>query len=377
MAYDKSEKILYLESLRGIAAICVALFHARHYNSFIQDIGFISNSGLMVDFFFVLSGFVIALSYSNKLNSFKDLLVFQTKRFLRLYPLHILMLLVFLLLELFKYYAEINLGIKSTNDSSLNNVHSFINNIFLTHSFFVSDLTFNGQSWSISTEFYTYLIFGLLFVVFRKNKILLFLTFICILFLAAYGVYSIHAETLISPQSVTNGFGGISRCLYSFFIGAIVYFLSNYINIKVPLFLQYVILFVSIFYVSGADTYPFHFIFAPIIFSILIFILINSEHSYLKHFLNNKFLVYLGTISYGIYMIHGLVWWLINRILVNVLNLDYQCAEVHINCNIESGILIGNSSLIIGMVITYYLSVLSYRFVEMPVNSYRHKLKFT
>ena len=88
-----TEKLLSLEGLRGIAAISVAFFHfnnGSHFNNI-----FVSNAWLMVDFFFVLSGFVIALNYQNKLKNIHDLLVFQKKRFFRLYPLHFIMLMVF------------------------------------------------------------------------------------------------------------------------------------------------------------------------------------------------------------------------------------------------------------------------------------------
>ena len=97
-------KILYLESLRGIAALNVAMYHASLVGgeSFIVTNSFVKNADLMVDFFFVLSGFVIAYNYSDRIFNFASLTQFQTKRFLRLYPLHFLTLLIFLAIELAK-----------------------------------------------------------------------------------------------------------------------------------------------------------------------------------------------------------------------------------------------------------------------------------
>ena len=66
---------------------------------------FVDNAWLMVDFFFVLSGFVIALNYQGAIRSGASLLEFQYRRFFRLYPLHLVMLLVFLLLECAKGIA--------------------------------------------------------------------------------------------------------------------------------------------------------------------------------------------------------------------------------------------------------------------------------
>ena len=66
----KKDKIYFLESLRGIAAISVALFHFQT-ESFLTNNIFIRNSWLMVDFFFVLSGFVIAYNYQSKIKHFR------------------------------------------------------------------------------------------------------------------------------------------------------------------------------------------------------------------------------------------------------------------------------------------------------------------
>ena len=373
MSREKSQKILYLESLRGIAAISVALFHALHYNSIIKNIGFIKNSGLMVDFFFVLSGFVIAYSYAKKLNSYKELLIFQIKRFLRLYPLHFLTLIIFVIIEILKYYAQTKFGFVSLNDRSINDGQAFLHNIFLTHSFFIEDLSFNGQSWSISTEFYTYLIFGFLLVSFRNNKFMFMISFFIIFMASLIGVYSIHSPTFISPDNVTNGIGGISRCIYCFFMGAIIYFIYQSKRFTVAPIWQYIVLIATVWYVSGDFSYQF--ILAPIFFSFLIFIFLNSGKSLLKYYLNNQFLIYLGTISYGIYMIHGFVWWCINRVLVNIFNNPYECSEIIKACEIETSSFVGNLSLIFGLIVIYFLSVLSYKYVEMPINSYRHKLK--
>jgi len=56
---------------------------------------FFYNAYLFVDFFFVLSGFVIAYTYQN-IDSWPAFGKFYKKRFFRLYPLHIIVLLLFL-----------------------------------------------------------------------------------------------------------------------------------------------------------------------------------------------------------------------------------------------------------------------------------------
>ncbi|RVA95930.1 acyltransferase, partial [Mesorhizobium sp. M7A.F.Ca.CA.004.02.1.1] len=85
------ERFLVLDSWRGICALLVALFHFPT-GSTISQSAFIGSSYLFVDFFFVLSGFVIASSYGDRLNQPEQVARFALVRFGRIYPLHLLML---------------------------------------------------------------------------------------------------------------------------------------------------------------------------------------------------------------------------------------------------------------------------------------------
>ncbi|WP_174273739.1 acyltransferase family protein [Sphingomonas bacterium] len=73
-----------LDGLRGVAALCVMLFHRRWWvaGGHLMDHGY-----LAVDFFFMLSGFVIAYAYENKLRSGMTFGRFALIRAIRLYPL--------------------------------------------------------------------------------------------------------------------------------------------------------------------------------------------------------------------------------------------------------------------------------------------------
>ena len=84
-----TNKINRLETLRGFAALAVALFH---YPS--TSLLHVKGGHLGVYFFFALSGFVISLNYFNRLTNRKNLVEFQIKRFFRLYPIHIFLLLI-------------------------------------------------------------------------------------------------------------------------------------------------------------------------------------------------------------------------------------------------------------------------------------------
>ena len=75
-----------LDALRGIAAICVVIGHQRYI---ISRVG-LNNSYLAVDFFFCLSGFVIAFSYERRLQTGMRLREFFVGRLIRLYPVYLL-----------------------------------------------------------------------------------------------------------------------------------------------------------------------------------------------------------------------------------------------------------------------------------------------
>ena len=111
----------------------------------------------------------------DKLINFSSVRNFLKKRFFRLYPLHLLFLIIFLIIEVSKYFAQIKYGLVANNEAfSINNLKTFLGNIFLIQTFFDYN-TFNTPSWSISAEYYTYMIFALVFFFMKKNNLLIFI----------------------------------------------------------------------------------------------------------------------------------------------------------------------------------------------------------
>jgi peptidoglycan/LPS O-acetylase OafA/YrhL len=99
-----------LEAMRGVAALSVVIFHAVWTNP-VTPLRFFQNGQLMVDFFFVLSGFVICHSYRSHLDTVAEGVRFIWLRVGRLYPLHLAFLPVFAGFEVVKYLAQIRYGI--------------------------------------------------------------------------------------------------------------------------------------------------------------------------------------------------------------------------------------------------------------------------
>jgi len=360
---NSNKKILYLESLRGIAALMVAISHFRIDSHIFQN-QFIGNSYLWVDFFFVLSGFVIALNYQLRINNLQSLYLFQAKRFLRLYPLHFILLIIFLCLEYVELYKEIytnDIGIAQS--FSINTSFAFWHNIFLTHSLFLDNVSWNYPSWSISAEFYTYLLFGLMMLFTRSNfRFTLYSSSILI---------AISFFMLLNTSMDTSQ--GFIRCIYSFFMGVIVFNLNSKFPIKVsPLFsyLFFLIALLGINFSGPSDAVGIN-ILMPIIFSFLIFSLLSSKpNNKLKNFLRLKFLIFLGAISYSIYMLHAFIWRLISVILRYVFGIE-SSDNLAMVTNNE---FLSGAILFISVIVLIIASNLSYKYIELKFNALRKHL---
>lgn len=279
---------LPLESLRGISAVLIVMLHFKNDSIWHKNY-LILNSEVFVDFFFVLSGFVLCLKYKNNINSQSNFFLFIKKRFLRIYPLHILTLFFFVVFNILKIFFINKFNLIPTHDTY--SLLDFFKNIFLIHG--ISGASYNLPSWSISVEFVCYLIFGLLVF---KNLLLKFL-FPIIIF--SFVVIYFQIIDLISKEYMN-----MSRCLFCFFLGCLSSNCKEYLIKKKFLNLTFIISsIITILFISLHK--DFIFLIVPFLFSIIIISAYSLDvKSSLFKILTKKPLIFLGKISYGIYMIH-------------------------------------------------------------------------
>ena len=354
-----SDKIKILEALRGWAALMVVLFHASAFNSALVQNTLIRHGDLFVDFFFCLSGFVISLSYLDRLSSTADLIAFQTKRFLRLYPLHITVLLAFVGVEVAKLLVETRLGLTLQKPAfSANDLSSFLNNLFLTHGLFEEALTWNHPSWSISVEFFTYLAFAALMVFVSGPRTRLCLFLVCI---TAAGT----TVWLSDNTMATTGMVAFARCLYCFFLGATLYVLCP--SAKAVRHATSIGVVATLAAVYFSDHLPYPII--PLVFTATIWAAVTDADVGLKRILSGRSFVYLGTISYGIYLWHMLVWLVIINILTYVIKVPVQIDGTFDLAPSTTLILLG-----LGIAVTLALAHASYWLIERPALRYGPKL---
>lgn len=158
------DRFLALDGLRGVAALVVVLFHVMlRWPTHLQGLAFMQGGYLSVDVFFVLSGFVIAHAYAERLpGSSGAIATFLRRRWLRIYPLHLAMLGLLLALELAKLLAQSRGAHPDIPPfTGQNDVTGLAENLLMVQSWVGSPrLGWNAPSWSLSAEAGAYLVFA-------------------------------------------------------------------------------------------------------------------------------------------------------------------------------------------------------------------------
>ncbi|MFA6900021.1 MAG: acyltransferase [Desulfurivibrionaceae bacterium] len=300
---EKAKRYQVLDSWRGVCACMVALFHFKT-NSHTYDLPFFRNAYLFVDFFFVLSGFVIFANYEERLRKGFGVVRFLVMRFGRVYPLHFAVLMAFIGWDIVQLiFPQVASFAKYAPFSGPGETSGYIvSNLLLTHSLGLHDyLALNGPSWSISTEFYAYVLFALAIVIFR-NRIHLFL--IASVILSPVFLY------IFSPGFMDTTYRyGYVRCIYGFSLGALIWLFMDRsrglfgdpnIGKRFLAVAEVVVLFLVILYVSFAGTGPLSLA-APVVFALTIYIF-SFEAGLISILMRTRFFLFLGLLSYSIYM---------------------------------------------------------------------------
>jgi peptidoglycan/LPS O-acetylase OafA/YrhL len=305
--------ILSLEGLRGIAALSVALYHfGLPWAGSFPPLGV---GWLWVDFFFVLSGAVMAHTYGGKLSQPGDLRAFLVKRFARLYPLHVLTLVVFVFLTVSAAYIapliKAALGREHVLPSMLSLISSFFSkeawaivlNLLLVQGMNTVDhMSLNFPSWSISVEFWTYLVFAIVAMTvrgsFRFVLLCLVISVICLAYLAIWG----------GRKDLGYMFDqGFIRCIAGFFLGCTIPAISaNYFR-GLDRFALGLLAWISLslLYLIFALTPSMPIIsFVCPMCAMLVVMVCYRGANWLDSLLSHRFMVKLGALSFGIYMWH-------------------------------------------------------------------------
>jgi peptidoglycan/LPS O-acetylase OafA/YrhL len=264
---------------------------------------FIAHGYLAVDLFFLLSGFVIFLSYHVSLskNFPHSVGKFYWNRFSRIYPLHLVMLGGYLMLfGAFNYLSSSHAAPESYT------WRAFIQSMFLVHMWFGGDLTWNVPSWSISSEWFVYLFFPLMAFSLRRLRGGIAAHLLAIV-LAAVVLHLIYSMSGLHSIGADIPHMALVRTMFEFLMGVFVGslyvnhrdFLQRHATVALAAFVALCVLYAS----TSTPDYAL----IPIMFALLIAYL-SVTSSWITAVLSTPVLVYLGEISYSTYMVHYLVY---------------------------------------------------------------------
>jgi peptidoglycan/LPS O-acetylase OafA/YrhL len=299
----KENRLEHLDGIRGIAAFSVMMGHV-HWPSALANLRFFTSTPLWVDFFFVLSGFVMARSYLERIAGGMSVAQFMGRRFARIYPLHLLTLLAALAYELFKWGIFSSSSIDAHNvPFAHNNTFSFACTALLIHALGVLPASYwNGPSWSISAEFYVYLAFALCIAVTRSRRAL-FWTLLIGLQVLSFGILATFA-----PDHGVETDYGFFRCVLGFGLGVIVeHFCRGRVvpQVSGKSWLNVVMAGVVITLVSITVEGTLIPLYAPFLFAIAVWMLVQFRGGIVERLLRSRLCQTLGVLSYSIYMTHA------------------------------------------------------------------------
>ena len=277
-----------IRTLNGIRALLFIFIFSAHfkyitinsmYGSTIFKLFNIARFAVLS--FFLLSGFCIALGYSDKFNKYSENLYcdFLIKRFIRIYPLYILTIII----------------------------NWIINNVIG-----------NPVGWFADVIFICYIFTPIALWVFNKTKRLRHHIIFCLINYIILAVFSIYLVLIHQPNHEFYYRFYLIR-IFEYLIALDIGFIylkklknnlnfeafNNYFYKSVIDFI-YIIIFILIMYVLPNNLLYRHVIGIPVICSFIIFMCIEKR-SILYDIFSSKFFNFLGNISYECYMIHILV----------------------------------------------------------------------
>ena len=308
----------------------------------------------------MLSGFVIFSTYGKRIATPIDLVRFQFLRFGRLYPVHFTFLLLFVGFELLKLMFVKN-PVSIPFAEGMAGPREFLENLTLTHAlgFSLKPDSFNGPSWSISTEFYTYLVFALIALLFAKRQGLV------------HGILVLALAILlvIDPPELAR-FSRFITCLTGFFSGCLVAILVASAQVR-HLVLPgttglLATLAIVVFVASGLRGRGTDLIIMFLLSGTLIVTLVCGAEGLLRRVLRSRPLTVLGEHSYSLYMSHWAVIYMADVILKRSALIPQAEGAIPKDASVTLGLAGFSITFLAVCVVLAITSWASFRFVERP-----------
>jgi peptidoglycan/LPS O-acetylase OafA/YrhL len=350
----------YIDALRGFAVIGVILVHCaqvggNNYPFLIENL--FRNGAMGVQLFFMVSAFTLFLSYNGRKNLENNTkLNFFIRRFFRIAPLYYVAILY--------YLYQNGMGARPTlGDINYVSQGNILSNFFFVHGLnpqWINSIVPGG--WSISVEMFFYCLMPFLAKkITNTNRALLFFTITLLI--------KILSDFVITNIHHSNDSGYWSNFIFYYFptqfpifaIGILLYFIITQKEILATINVKYVFIAGLILLIHQMLEHNSAHIAFSIVYIIFIVALANSSNK----FIVNKFFVYLGKLSFSLYLFHfAAIYWMGKWGLVDIIS-SARVSTSLVNFAIRFSILLIFS--IIGANVLYLL-------IEKPFLSLGKKL---
>lgn len=340
------KKLMYLEGLRGIAAITVVISHFAQFfyprvlytdsvahNDFeywISDypINLLYNGNFSVCLFFVLSGYVLSIKFFQK-QDVKILYEMAVKRYFRLaIPVSVSVVFSYSLVNLgWIFYENIQGITKGTMTENFTLNHNFFEVIKLAFFdvFILGDSSYNNVLWTMRYELFgSFLIFLLLpLLAYKKKEYVQYVLYSFLIlgiakFVGLYFVAFILGVLLCDMHLSNRGVFRFKGKFYNWVLLLIGIYLGSYPYTDT----EGTIYQVLDLKILGESAFVFYHIIGAFF---ILMVVLNSEK--LQSIFSNKFFEFLGKISFSIYLTHFILLLSFSSFLfekINLLNLSYN-----------------------------------------------------
>ncbi len=284
-----------LTSLRFFAALSIVIFHFTYEIDALRE-GLPGRFYTGVDFFFILSGFILTHSYIRAIEdgtfSARD---FYIKRFARIYPVHI----VTLILSALTTAATLTFwGVGFDSGDSWSCLTSSV--LMLQAWGIHAKPCFNNPSWSISAEWFAYLLFPLLaaWALKKKPQAVMLLSSVAIILLCILFLYLGKPFTHLTAQ-------GFIRIVPDFVLGIGLYLFGRKYELRkasAGTFYAVVGFMFLCFVLNIPDAV------IVLIYALVIYVAAELSRQRVDTALEGAKLVFWGEASYAVYMLHHVIW---------------------------------------------------------------------
>jgi peptidoglycan/LPS O-acetylase OafA/YrhL len=353
-----------LDSIRGLSFLAVYFVHAYHpdfgsgfFRELLQYL--YNNLALSIDVFFILSSFLLTWLGINeyKLKGNFSFVNYFIRRALRIWPLYILLMI-------FSFIIVPYVAANSSEHVTLPPAYYYL--LFISNFYLEGHVYFLRFLWTLSVEEQFYLLWGICLLLFQKRIMA------CVLMLTGVSI----AYTIYAAKTGADGYYNTLIYLFDFAVGILAAVWLHKDNRVIAQFkkmngaknisflLLFPLLFIMMFCVDyfsagffgGWTDIVLRYLFV-IYTGFFIIDQMANEKPVLK-LAKQRFLIYTGRISYGLYCFHGIVLTFGLYFL--------QKMEVYPAAFLQT---------ILFLVANYIIAVISYQFVEKPFLKLKNKLR--